>query len=50
MPQALREHPWLSPLRAAPAFAGLVERADARRRQALAAFRDAGGETLLGAL
>ena len=50
VPQALREHPWLSPLRSAPAFAGLVERADARRRQALAAFRDAGGEALLGAL
>ena len=50
VPQALREHPWLSPLRSAPAFAGLVERAEARRSQALVAFRDAGGETLLGAL
>ena len=33
-----------------PAFAGLVERAEAGRRQALVAFREAGGETLLGAL
>ena len=31
VPQALREHPWLSSLRASPAFAGLVERAEARR-------------------
>ena len=50
VPQTLREHPWLSPLRTAPAFARLVERADERRSQALVAFRDAGGDTLLGAL
>jgi tetratricopeptide (TPR) repeat protein len=50
VPQALREHPWLSSLRSSPAFPGLVERAEARRSQALVAFRDAGGETLLGAL
>jgi tetratricopeptide (TPR) repeat protein len=49
-PQALREHPLFGPLRSAPAFAGLVERAEARRSQALTAFREAGGETLLGAL
>jgi eukaryotic-like serine/threonine-protein kinase len=48
--QALREHPWLASLRGRPAFAGLVDRAEERRLQALAAFRDAGGETLLGAL
>jgi len=50
VPQALREHPWLSTLRTQPGFAGLVDKAEERRRQALAAFRDAGGEALLGAL
>jgi hypothetical protein len=50
VPQALREHPWLAALREAPEFAGLVERAEQQRRQALVAFREAGGEALLGAL
>ncbi len=50
VPQALREHPWFESLRSTPAFPSLVERAVARRTQALAAFQEAGGEALLGAL
>jgi len=49
VPLALRSHPWLASLRAAPRFAALVERAEADRRLGLAAFREAGGEALLGA-
>jgi hypothetical protein len=49
VPQALRGHPWLEPLRTEPSFAGLVERAAAERELALAAYRTAGGEALLGA-
>jgi hypothetical protein len=48
VPQALREHPWLEPLRGGAVFAGLVERTEEESRLALAAFRDAGGEALLG--
>jgi serine/threonine protein kinase len=48
VPEALRVHPWLGALRANPAFAPLVERAEEGQRQALVAFRDAGGEALLG--
>jgi serine/threonine protein kinase/tetratricopeptide (TPR) repeat protein len=50
VPQALRDHPWFGALREAPDFPGLVERAEERRRHALVAFREAGGEALLGAL
>jgi serine/threonine-protein kinase len=49
VPQALREHPWLESLRGSPAFDALVERAEADCRLARAAFREAGGEALLGA-
>jgi tetratricopeptide (TPR) repeat protein len=49
VPQALRDHPWFGALRDAPGFAGLVERAEEGRRHALVAFREAGGEALLGA-
>ena len=42
-------HPWLAPLRADPAFALLVERAEASRREAETSFREAGGPALLGA-
>ena len=49
VPFALRGHPWLASLRADERFPALVERAEAHRRLALAAFREAGGEALLGA-
>jgi non-specific serine/threonine protein kinase len=49
VPDALRRHPWLEPLRARPRFGRLLERAEADRERALAAFREAGGEALLGA-
>ena len=42
VPQALA-HPWLEPLRGEPALARLLERAQASRRQAELAFREAGG-------
>ena len=48
VPQALA-HPWLEPLRGEPALARLLERAQASRRQAELAFREAGGPALLGA-
>jgi serine/threonine-protein kinase len=49
VPQAIREHPWLGSVRDAPRFGLLVERAEAESRLALAAFREAGGEAVLGA-
>jgi eukaryotic-like serine/threonine-protein kinase len=49
VPLALRSHPWLASLRAGPGFPALVERAEAERAISLAAFREAGGEALLGA-
>jgi serine/threonine protein kinase/tetratricopeptide (TPR) repeat protein len=49
VPLALRDHPWLASLRGAPRFPALVERAERDRGLALAAFREAGGEALLGA-
>ena len=49
VPQALREHSWLAPLRGSAAFGLLVERAEAARGEADRAFRDAGGPALLGA-
>ena len=48
VPQALRGHPWLASIREDPAFAALVERAEASRREAERAFREAGGPALLG--
>jgi tetratricopeptide (TPR) repeat protein len=49
-PQALVSGAWLSGLRHKGRLDALVERAEAGRREAQAAFRDAGGESLLGAL
>jgi serine/threonine protein kinase len=49
VPQALRDHPWLAPLRDAPSFGPLVERAEAARRVAERDFQEAGGPALLGA-
>ena len=48
VPQALREHPWLEPVRAGGGLDGVLERADAARREAGRAFLDAGGPALLG--
>jgi tetratricopeptide (TPR) repeat protein len=48
VPQALREHPWLAPLRDAPTFGPLLARAEAARGEAERAFRVAGGPPLLG--
>jgi len=50
VPQALAGHPWLAGLREAKRLDALLARAEAGRQQALRAFRDAGGEALLGAL
>ena len=44
----LTDRPQFDALRADPAFQSIVEQAEAGRRRALAAFRDAGGERLLG--
>jgi serine/threonine protein kinase/tetratricopeptide (TPR) repeat protein len=44
----LARDPWLDPFRATPAFRAILAEAEAGRRKALAAFRDAGGEGLLG--
>ncbi len=46
--RTLTRDPWLEALRQEPAFQGAVERAAHSYRLAQAAFRDAGGETLLG--
>ena len=43
-----REDPWLDALRQSPEFSGLVQRARSRYDEATAAFREAGGEHLLG--
>jgi serine/threonine protein kinase len=50
VPQALRDHPLLAALHGAPAFARLVERAEAGRSEAMRSYREAGGEALLGPL
>ena len=44
----LARDPWLDPYRADPAFRALLAEAEAGRKKALAAFREAGGEGLLG--
>ena len=43
-----REDPWLDALRSSPEFGELLQRAESRYRAASAAFREAGGEQLLG--
>lgn len=48
VPQALRDHPWLAPLREASTFGRLVERAEAARGEAERAYQAAGGPALLG--
>ena len=45
---ALARHPWLEGVRSEPGFAEVLERARRARDQALAAFREAGGDRLLG--
>jgi hypothetical protein len=45
----LANAPQFGALRGTPAFQTLLAEADAGRQRALAAFRDAGGERLLGA-
>jgi hypothetical protein len=45
---ALASYPNLDPLRATPDFRHIVRRAEERHRQALDAFRAAGGPQLLG--
>jgi hypothetical protein len=46
---ALRRDPWLESIRDAPAFAGILRRAEENREAAREKFRAAGGEALLGA-
>lgn len=45
---ALAGHPWMDAIRAQPGFADVLRRASEARSRALAAFREAGGEMLLG--
>ena len=48
VPDALVRHPWIAPIRGEAGFADVLRRAEQARERALAAFREAGGETLLG--
>jgi tetratricopeptide (TPR) repeat protein len=48
VPQALRDHPWLAPLREASSFGLLIARAEAARDEAERAYQAAGGPALLG--
>ena len=48
VPQALRDHPWLAPLRETSTFGALLARAEAARSEAEQAFGAAGGPALLG--
>jgi hypothetical protein len=45
---ALARDPWLDSVRSEPAFTKILGRAESRRREALAAFLEAGGDRLLG--
>ncbi len=45
---ALVRHPWITPIHGRPGFADVVRRAELARQRAEAAFREAGGLTLLG--
>ena len=47
-PAALKDDPWVETLRAEPGFGALLRRAEEGRRTALSAYREAGGEKLLG--
>jgi hypothetical protein len=47
-PDALARHPWIAPIRGEPGFAGVLRRAEQARERALDAFREAGGQSLLG--
>jgi hypothetical protein len=49
VPSALRADPWLTPLAGDPRLEALLRQADAGHAASLAAFREAGGEELLGA-
>jgi len=48
VPRALRGHSWLASVREDPGFTALLDRAEASRREAELAFREAGGPALLG--
>jgi serine/threonine-protein kinase len=45
---ALTRHPWMAKIRGESGFADVVRRAERSRERALDAFREAGGEALLG--
>ena len=44
----IAREPWLESVRETPRFAALVSKAESRQAQAAAAFREAGGDRLLG--
>ena len=46
--EALTRHPWIMPLHREPGFAAVLRRAELARERALPAFREAGGQILLG--
>jgi TolB-like protein len=45
---ALARHPWIAPIRGEPGFSDVLRRAELGRARALDAFREAGGQALLG--
>jgi eukaryotic-like serine/threonine-protein kinase len=45
---ALVRHPWITPIKEQPGFADVVRRAELAKHRAEVAFREAGGQTLLG--